>query len=383
MAVQYIDPDARCTSGDHTSDMKVIARLIDGRHFASKNFFVLLFCFTMGWNAGAQSAKDILEISTDKFKDEEFVEQKDSDGNTLYVKYVIREQAVGKPLILTIKGNGVSNDVTIVRSPNSSLDVVVLFKNVTSFTTDEPIEFVLKEKESAEFDVTVKRATDSKVFKYSIRITSEKAIVRNASYIFLSAIRSVAGKAQPKEFFDLNLKFNYLGNMFTLFGLDLSLSSTDSSQLGISEGLLTVNRFLHTPTKLMNSNFNRAAFVGIGLKVFNHQPYVGGHLGSIEICGPLFSSYALIGYYRNAYGRKPGIPLLAEDVVNFENNFYAEFTLAFDNKKEVANILSDIRIKLGGLFPFTYREDTLVKPQWKDNKYRIVLEVPIGGIFKF
>jgi|GEM_PF-2071752 len=383
MAVQYIDPDARCTSGDHTSDMKVIVHLIKGRRFAGKCIFALFLWFTLVWNVGAQSTKDILEIPTDGFNDQEFVEQKDDTGDTFHIKYVMREQAVGKPLILTIKGNSVRNEITVVRSPNSSLDIFTLVKQDTTFTNDTTIEFVLKEKESAEFEVTVKRATDNKVFRYSIRITTEKAIVRNSNYIFLSAIRSVAGKAQPKEFFDLNLKFNYRGNMFTLFGLDLSLSEADSSQLRISEGLLTVNRFLHTPEKLANSDFNRAAFVGVGLKIFNRQPYVGGHLGSIEICGPLFSSYALIGYYRNAYGRKPVIPGNPEDAVNFENNVYMEFTLAFDNKKDVASILSDIRIKLGGLFPFTYREDTLVKPQWKDNQYRIVLEVPIGGIFKF
>jgi hypothetical protein len=171
--------------------------------------------------------------------------------------------------------------------------------------------------------------------------------------------------------------------MFTLFGLDLSLAPADSGQLRITEGLITVNWFpFDNGIELSSGELKRAFFVGAGAKIFNQVPYVGGHVGSIEINGPLLSSYVMIGYYFNAYGRYAITPS-EENPVNFRNNIYSEFTLAFDNKKNIAGILSDIRIKLGMMFPFTSSENDLVKPIGKDIQYRLVLEVPIGGIFKF
>jgi hypothetical protein len=235
-----------------------------------------------------------------------------------------------------------------------------------------------------DYAITIKDPT-SKTFKYILKLSTNTTYRPNCNFIFLSAIRSVAGIPPSNEFFDLNLKFNYGGNMFTLFGLDLSLSppaKTDSTQLRINEGLATVNIFFHKGEKLASGTLSRALFTGGGLKVFNQRAYMGAHIGSLEINGPLFSSYLFAGYYRDVYGGYAKIQN-EKNAVLFRNNFYSECALAFDNKKDIAGILSDIRIKLGIICPFTNSSKDIVKPGSKDVQYRLVLEVPIGGIYKF
>jgi hypothetical protein len=195
----------------------------------------------------------------------------------------------------------------------------------------------------------------------------------------------VAGQTPSKEFFDLNLKFNYLRQCFTLLSLDLNLAPADSGQLTIYEGLATANRFFMLKADHNPEDLNRVLFAGVGVKIFNQLPYVGAHVGSLEIAGPLFSSYFLLGYYRNVYGRSAKVA--SDNAINFRDNLYMEFTLAFDNankkKLQIAGILSDIRIKIGAVMPFTNSKDDLIKPQAKDIQYRVVLEVPLGGILKF
>lgn len=327
--------------------------------------------------ATAQSLVPTLEINPASIATSDFVDLKNKSE---YIKFVTQTIEENKPFRIRILAS-VEDTVmlTVVKSPKSFIHKQALFSNDTLVTNQE-IEIILKSDETVEYEVTIHQKSVS--FIYSINITTEREYKPNANFIFLSAIRSVAGEAQTNEFFDLNLKFNYLGRLFTLFGLDLSLSPADSGQLRINEGLVTINCFWNTGKSLSNGSLTRAFFGGVGAKIFNQQPYLGGHVGSLEINGPLFSSYALVGYYVNAYGGYATVPS-EEEAVTFRNNIYSEFTLAFDNKKNVVGILSDIRIKLGMMFPFTNSSKDIVKTASKDIQYRLVLEVPIGGIFKF
>lgn len=343
-----------------------------------KILYPILLIILLIKGASAQSLVPTLEINPASIDASEFVDISDSKNKTKYIKFVTQIIEENQSFRIRILASA-KDSLTIIKSPKSFVHKQVIVSNKHPIT-DQEIDVILKSNENVEYDVTIQQNGVS--FIYSISITTESEYKPNANFIFLSAIRSVAGQAQTNEFFDLNLKFNYLGRWFTLFGLDLSLSPADSGQLRINEGLVTVNCFWNTENTLFDGSLSRAFFMGAGAKIFNQEPYLGVHVGSLEINGPLFSSYALIGYYVNAYGGYATIPN-NQDAINFRNNIYSEFTLAFDNKKNVVGILSDIRIKLGMMFPFTNNSKDIVKPGSKDIQYRLVLEVPIGGIFKF
>lgn len=346
-----------------------------------KKIILLVILCTAALYANAQKRTEILEVKTDSLKTDDFI----SIENKTYKRYISEKVEAETFLKLRILAANAASKVSIVRSPSSIVHRFEIVKDSLNFAGKD-IDVQLHKDEDVDYEVTIVD-TNRNTFKYIVTLSTNTPYKPNANFIFLSAIRSVAGTARASEFFDINLKFNYLGNMFTLFGLDLSLSPTqgssnDTTQLKVNEGLATVNIFFHTREMLSSGLLNRAMFFGGGVKIFNRQPYLGVHLGSLEINGPLFSSYLTAGYYRNAYGRyvttwNDSLPL------NFRNNFYTECTLAFDNKKDVAGILSDIRLKLGIMSPFTHSDKDIVKPLAKDVQYRIVLEVPIGGIYKF
>ncbi len=340
-----------------------------------------LACFS---NSFAQNTSTLVEVDLADADHSRFISA--SASGTAYIQYINAKAEMNSGFRLRFLAPENAAAVTLTRSPESATYRMVLRNAVTSYAGEE-ITINLNAHESVAYEVkvvrmeTVNSSSVSVEYKYLISISTEDTYRPNSSFIFISAIRSVAGEAQPNEFFDLNLKFNYLKRMFTLFGLDLQLAPADSGQVRITEGMLTANWFVNSQQMLRSGDINRAFFLGGGLKIFNQYPYMGVHCGSIEINGPLFTSYGLVGFYRNAYA---GYATQALDgPVNFRNNVYAEFALAFDNKKSIAAILSDIRIKLGMLFPFTDSDNDTVKTQAKDVQYRLVLEVPIGGIYKF
>ncbi len=384
-----------------------------------KTFLTICIVCSALLNGYAQEKTEILEIKTTGLDSKDFLSQ----GKQTFIKYIVEQIPADKLFKLKILDADDATTVEVVKSPKSAVHRLVIEERELAIhlqkdeTVDYEITIVKTSKApdstDAEEPAAPAAVTDSTdadnvgtpvatpsstttapeetktiqtTYKYFISISTDAAFKPNANFIFLSAIRSVAGTAQSSEFFDINLKFNYGDNWFTLFGLDLSLSpaETDTSQMRINEGMASVNQFVNSGEKLRSGFLNRAFFYGAGLKVFNRQPYLGVHAGSLEINGPLFSSYLILGYYRNAYGGNALWTGKAREYpVLFRNNFYSECTLAFDNKKDVAGILSDIRIKLGILAPFTNSDDDQWKPDWKDVQYRLVLEVPIGGIFKF
>ncbi|HEX8060520.1 MAG TPA: hypothetical protein VF473_06265 [Cyclobacteriaceae bacterium] len=345
-----------------------------------KKIIILLTLCVATTISFAQAKLETLEIKTSGFNNQEFVQQ-----DKVFTKFIIEQVEAEKPFNLNIIGS--SNTVTIVKAPKSAVNRQMIDSLVKPFT-GRTLRVQLHKDETVEYEITIDSVKDDTLratHKYVVTLSTNTEYRPNCNFIFLSAIRSVAGTAPSNEFFDLNLKFNYGGHWFTLLGLDLSLSppaKTDSTQLRINEAFASANIFFPRGPALISGKLNRAMFAGGGAKVFNQRPYGGLHLGSLEINGPLFSSYLFAGYYRELYGGYAKVQN-EKSAVLFRNNFYAECALAFDNKKDVAGILSDIRIKIGILAPFTHSDQDIVKPGSKDVQYRIVLEVPIGGIFKF
>lgn len=133
----------------------------------------------------------------------------------------------------------------------------------------------------------------------------------------------------------------------------------------------------------------RVAYMGAGLKVFYQNPYVGGHFGIMEMNSVLMGSYFMVGYYYAPYIRRVDSTLNANVTNgiprNYRHNIYMEAGLnAFGDG--VPNILKSIRFKFGYMLPLSVKRgdkgDT-EKPFGSDALYRLAVEVPIGGVFKF
>lgn len=245
-----------------------------------------------------------------------------------------------------------------------------------------------------------------KIWNVTIETGTEE-FVKNSNYIFVSAIKSIAGFKPKDELFDLNAKFKYgeNGRFFSFMSLDFSF--TDTSQVGstvagqgrsiISEADFSANYFAFN-----NSNdferLNRLAFLGAGAKIFNGNLYTGFHIGSLEIGNHMHSSYAFIGYYYAPYL----YPVRVQDgtkALPYRHNIYTEFTLASMEVNSPVFFLNALRLKLGVMFPIAIGPDIVrrdpnglsqvihsgdqVTPSAKDIQARLVLEIPIGRIFKF
>ena len=67
---------------------------------------------------------------------------------------------------------------------------------------------------------------------------------------------------------------------------------------------------------------------------------------------------------------------------NFKNNVYTEFVVQAEDSN--IEILSDVRLKVGIMFPFKGKEQSFSsKPKDHDIEHRISLSIPLGKIFKF
>lgn len=234
--------------------------------------------------------------------------------------------------------------------------------------------------------------------------TSQKPDKRgNPSFLFVSGIRSVGNENYDNQWVDLNLKKNLLdGRLFVLLSTDLSLSKKEENdtlalnQTQLVEAGLSLNHFVFFKNKYtLNNLLKRTAFIGGGMKIFNQQPMCGVHAGVMEVNGPLFTSYSYIGYYRNIYELPVRAHADSGQANYFRNNIYLESALMIDpasQESEFLQSLSRVRIKLGVLFPFGKQaflhptnaaETRKLKPTTNDIQYRIVMEIPLGKIFRF
>lgn len=265
-----------------------------------------------------------------------------------------------------------SSILSIVQSPNTINKNEYQFKEFKERYSDNTT--VLKSNEKLVFQIFLdtipgekSNSKNQKIFEVYI-VTAEEG-KPNDSFLMISAIKSIAGTKPDFELFDLNTKFNYSDMFFSMLSMDLSLSESDTIQNRmLVEGLLNINRFWGRKFTEKERKF----FYGAGMKIFDSRVLLGLHLGSLEIDGPFYSSYFLLGYYYSIYNT----PDIEDEIKRSQHNIYSE--IAFTVQNENISLLSNLRIKIGFLLPLEY-SDT------EENNYqtRVVLEFPIGGIFRF
>lgn len=232
--------------------------------------------------------------------------------------------------------------------------------------------------------IHLRAKTDTTI--WNLIFTTETKIRPNTNFAFVSLIKSLNGEKAENELFDAFLKLN-LGKKslgFALAGFEFNFSdSTEQSTTDVlTEAMFSVNHFLGVRSDRIAS-YKRGAFLGGGAKIFVQRIYVGAHVGIMEISGPFITTYFFAGYYHDPYAS--GVEDNDENSSgprHFRNNFYTEFAISASDSK--VPVLSDIRLKVGILFPFKGRKDKdNIGPLTEDIKHRIALEVPIDKIFTF
>ncbi len=268
--------------------------------------------------------------------------------------------------------------------------------------------------------------------------------LKTPNFLVISFIKSIAGSEIRDELLDLFVKVNYGKNKrtFSMFGADAGINASPSdsanSLLRLNEAIANINftiirnkyarykrdsavykvnsakyptitdRDLLIDTgktnwtdrekkrykRYLDSTDNidmlkRVAFFGGGLKVFYSNPYFGGHIGIIEVNSKLMGSYFFMGYYYSPYvthvDSTQNGSIASKTPRNYRHNLYFEAGFnAFGDG--VPLVLKSIRFKFGLMLPFAYTRNgkgDSNKPLSSDVLYRLAVEVPIGGAFRF
>lgn len=278
-------------------------------------------------------------------------------------------------------------------------------KKQTSFEEElqklenDDLSFQFKDDEELEAWIDLIRKDTIVEKRWHIQFKQENKnddLLINPNFLYVAAIKSIAGQKPSSEFLEVLVKFNYgtdyhrrkwiFGKKnkkiwkirsFSMLSADLVLSE-DSTRRFISEAMFNANLILTPTERIENRNVDRVFFLGGGAKIFNNYNYVGLHIGSLEINKHFFSSYVMGGYYAN-----PFATYVRNDYVDkprfYQHNLY--FETAFCAKRANIGILSNLRVKIGVLVPLAYKEDAIATE--KDIQTRIAIQIPIGGIFKF
>ncbi len=352
-----------------------------------KNYLPLfLFVLFLSFEALGQSEVN-KTITVELKKDSDFCRDQ-SDGSKLCEKYFNFNVEKDETFTLELElGDGLTQEnLKGLRKEgengySAKFEIDNLSTQKFEIDSDQELIFVFEHTETTD---------DNKIEKYIWRIgVSGKDIYpNNSNFLFVSVIKSIAGNQPESELIDVNFKFNFSSQrFFSLLAIDFDFTqgSSDTSNTSfsntINEALISFNKsFLSKKQRNNIDKFHRMGFTGLGAKIFNKQLYLGGHIGSLEIGGPFYSSYFFGGYYYNAYGDV--VSELNEPGNNFyRHNFYMEFAFSASNADVMVPILKDLRIKVGFMFPIKTKDD--MKPTSQDILSRVVMEVPIGGIFKF
>jgi hypothetical protein len=213
-------------------------------------------------------------------------------------------------------------------------------------------------------------------------VESEKFIINSTkgdNFAIISAIKSISGTKPSYEFIDINL-FTTITSYFSVFmSADVAINTvqdTNSKTYKLSEAGL----FLNFGQILCKGNLynqqNRRFVFGPLIKIFNTVPYYGIYLGNAELNGKLMSSYISICWMRRCIAVNND-NLSIDDPLEFHDNIYFEFAL----HSQSVGFLKFLRIKGGFLVPIGGWQPE--GPKVRDIVSRIVIEVPIGGLFRF
>jgi len=207
--------------------------------------------------------------------------------------------------------------------------------------------------------------------------STKKSVDDSLNFFLISGIKSISGTIPDREFFDLHAKFHFGRDVFALASFDIALTNNQSDSISSSAEKLTEASVFSSYVIKEVDNEKRALFVGGLVKIFDTVPYYGLHLGSIENKGSLFTSYFILGLIKRFYPIKKE-DNLSKTVKEHNINIYLEFALyAID-----APFVNNLRIKGGVILPTPFGNDD-TDPTLNDVKTRIVLEIPVGEVFKF
>jgi hypothetical protein len=212
------------------------------------------------------------------------------------------------------------------------------------------------------------RYTESEIFKINSK---------GDNYAIISAIKSIYGTQLPSsEFLDFNFHVvipKYIG---IFMSADLSIN-TESDSNNIKHKISEAGLFLDFIGPFLDKKpRDRQITLGPLVKIFNTVPYYGFYLGNAELGGKLISSYINVCFMQRLLvpENKPdslGLPS------GFHNNLYFEFAV----HSEHIDLLKYLRIKGGLLIPLFGWQSSNSK--LKDIESRVVIEVPIGKVFRF
>jgi hypothetical protein len=214
------------------------------------------------------------------------------------------------------------------------------------------------------------------------------------SHLTVGAIKTVSGVAPPSELFHLALVFPIVAErndtvrykltplVFALAGIDLPLTAQQAREVSGEDGSGDPDEassgdrgLVSDATASLNfargdtNNGSRKAFVGLGVHVFDADPLVSLHFGSIELpSSALHGSHMELGWA----GRLDRVPQhLPDDSENPEtkNNLMASFLQRSDD----APVISQLNVRGTILIPLG-RDRTEIK-------MRLALSVPFADLF--
>lgn len=213
----------------------------------------------------------------------------------------------------------------------------------------------------------------------------EDAAIDN-SHIVISAIKTVSGEAPDNEFFALAWKVRFGDRFLSIADLDVALTNQGTDSVSASQKELTeAGILLALDIGDVGIGFNgpspyrkylkRTLYTGLHLKIFNAESYYGISAGSIELANSNFEgSYFQIGYMRRFF------PISGSEIVLNDseeqlsnNNIYTEF-LIYSSEQ---NFFKYLTLRGGVLVPLLGSKGT-----FDDVQFRIVVSVPVGGLFK-
>ena len=204
---------------------------------------------------------------------------------------------------------------------------------------------------------------------------------QNPCFFYIGAIKSIAGIKPSTELFDIFIKFNYWKGLFSFASIDFAFTEETDDEETDDEAKVTISNLTELSFSL-NYDLNkllklqdRHIFLGFNIKVFDNDPYLGVHFGSLETNKALFSSYIMIGYLRRGYSINQEENAIL-DKKEFKHNLFIEFALHSPKLPFIQNI----RLKGGILLPF---RDKNGSPDENDIKFRITIEIPLGRVIRF
>ncbi len=206
-----------------------------------------------------------------------------------------------------------------------------------------------------------------------------------------SFIKTISGSSAQSELLDLFIKINLTSKSgldngkrlwFGMWGVDAGLLADSSRKTGLplNEAMLSLNMVFSK----MDNNSSRVGFIGGGFKQFFGDAYLGGHIGILGVGGMLRDSYILTGFYYSPWLKKVDAHQYQNDSstsTKYRNNIY--FEAAFNAFSEIApKPLQLMRLKFGLMLPVSGLRDADL-PTNKDFLYRLAVEIPIGGAYRW